>query len=222
MNDIQAVIFDLDGLLIDSEPLWEEAEMAVFARSGITITREACMKVKGMRVDESVRYILNMFPGATANPEKLTQQIQEKVIRLIAEKGKGMPGYIYILHFFRSRGIKVGLASASKMEVINAALQKLGISHHFEVIHSAEYEKYGKPHPGIFLTASEYLKIKPEQCLVFEDSLNGVIAARAARMRVVAVPEASLQTDPRFAIAHLVLPSLLHFKEHHLQHLNSL
>lgn len=222
MYDIQAVIFDLDGLLIDSEPLWEEAEMAIFARIGITITREVCMKVKGMRVDESVKYILNMFPGATANPEKLTQQIQEKVVRLIGEKGKGMPGYIYILHFFRSRGIKVGLASASKMEIINAALQKLGISHHFEVIHSAEYEKYGKPHPGIFLTASEHLKMKPEHCLVFEDSLNGVIAARAARMRVVAVPEASIQTEPRFAIAHLILPSLLHFKEHHLQQLYSL
>ena len=222
MNEIQAVIFDLDGLLIDSEPLWEEAEMRVFARYGITVTRDICLKVKGMRVDESVRFIKSLFPDIHGESAEITRQIQERVIRLIAEKGKGMPGYVYILHFFRSRGLKVGLASASKMEVINAAIQKLGISHHFDVIHSAEYEKYGKPHPAIFLTASEHLKVLPEQCLVFEDSLNGVIAARAARTKVVAIPEAGLQTDARFAIAHLILPSLLHFKEHHLVELNSL
>ena len=222
MNEIQAVIFDLDGLLIDSEPLWEEAEMAVFARYGFTVTRDICLKVKGMRVDESVRFIQALFPDSGTDAAKITRQIQEKVIRLIEEKGKGMPGYVYILHFFRSRGIKIALASASKMEVIRAALQKLGISHHFQLIHSAEFEKYGKPHPGIFLTASEQLRVLPEHCLVFEDSLNGIIAARAARMKVVAVPEPSLLSDPRFTIAHLILPSLLHFKEHHLQELASL
>lgn len=221
MKSIKAVIFDLDGLLIDSEPLWEEAERAVFARNGIAVTHEICQKVKGLRVDESVQVILGLFPGAAADPVKITQQIQEKVIRLMAEKGKGMPGYVYILHFFRSRGIKIALASSSQMEVIRAALQKLGISHHFEIIHSAEYEKFGKPHPGIFLSVAEKWKIPSEQCLVFEDSLNGVIAARAARMKVVAIPEPALQSDPRFTIAHLVLPSLLHFKEHHLHELAS-
>lgn len=221
MKSIQAVIFDLDGLLIDSEPLWEEAEQAVFARNGIAITREICQRVKGLRVDESVQVILGLFPGTAVDPKKITQQIQEKVIRLIAEKGKGMPGNVYILHFFRSRGIRIALASSSRMEVIRAALQKLGISHHFEMIHSAEYEKFGKPHPGIFLSVADQWKISPEQCLVFEDSLNGVIAAKAARMKVVAIPEPALQNDPRFTIAHLVLPSLLHFKEHHLHELAS-
>ncbi|MGC8865174.1 MAG: hexitol phosphatase HxpB [Bacteroidales bacterium] len=221
MKSIQAVIFDLDGLLIDSEPLWELAEQAVFARYGITVTHEICQQVKGLRVDESVHVILGLFSRSDLDPVVIARQIQDKVIRLIAEKGKGMPGYVYILHFFRSRGIKIALASSSKMEVIRAALQKLGISHHFEFIHSAEYEKFGKPHPGIFLSVAQKWKIPPEQCLVFEDSLNGVIAARAARMRVVAIPEPSLQNDPRFTIANLVLPSLLHFKEHHLNELLS-
>lgn len=221
MRPMQAVIFDLDGLLIDSEPLWEEAERAVFARHGITVTREICLQVKGLRVDESVRFIQSLFPGNCTDPLLITRQIQEKVIRLIAEKGKGMPGYVYILHFFRSRGFKIALASSSQMEVIHAAMQKLGISHHFEFIHSAEYEKFGKPHPGIFLSVAEKWNILPEQCVVFEDSLNGVIAARAARMKVVAIPEPALQNDPRFTIAHLVLPSLLHFKEQHLHDLAS-
>jgi sugar-phosphatase len=213
---INAAIFDLDGLLIDSEPLWEEAETNVFARLGITVTKEICLKVKGYRVDESIRFICNLNPQFSPDVAQIERDILYEVKRLIHEKGKGMPGGVYILHFFRARGMKIALASSSKMEIIQEALKKLGISQNFHFIHSAEYEEYGKPHPGIFLTAAKKMGVEPAHCLVFEDSLNGVIAAKAARMKVVAIPEEAAKTDPRFALADLILNSLLQFKEEHL------
>lgn len=215
---IKAAIFDLDGLLIDSEPLWEEAETNVFARLGITVTKEICLKVKGYRVDESIRFICNLNPHFLPDYSKIERDILFEVKRLILEKGKGMPGGVYILHFFRARGMKIALASSSKMEIIQEALKKLGISQNFHFIHSAEFEEFGKPHPGIFITAARKLGVDPVNCVVFEDSLNGVIAAKAARMKVVAIPEEAAKHDPRFSLADLTLNSLLQFKEEHLAH----
>jgi beta-phosphoglucomutase-like phosphatase (HAD superfamily) len=195
---IKAAIFDLDGLLIDSEPLWEEAEMNVFARLGILVTKDICMKVKGLRIDESIKYICSLFPVTNPDYKKLETDIMFEVKRLILEKGKGMPGGVYILHFFRARGMKIALASSSKMEIIQSALKKLGISQNFHFIHSAEYEEFGKPHPSIFITAAKNLGVNPTECVVFEDSLHGVIAAKAARMKVVALPEEASRNDQRF------------------------
>ncbi|MDO9511000.1 MAG: hexitol phosphatase HxpB [Bacteroidales bacterium] len=217
---IKAAIFDLDGLLINSEPLWESAETNVFARYNIEVTPEICQKVKGFRVDESVVHILKMFKNNDLNPDLIERQIMDEVKELILTHGKALPGSSYILHFFESRKIPIALASSSKMEIIEAALERLGLRNNFSSIHSAEFETYGKPHPSIFLSAAESLGVHPSDCVVFEDSLNGLIAARAARMKVVAVPEKEFLQDKRFSIAHYILPNLLAFKEAHLDILN--
>ena len=221
MANFNTVIFDLDGLLIDSEPLWEEAETQVFARYGVHITKDICLKVKGFRVDESIRLIHRLFPFPNPDFTFIEQQILEEVKRLIREKGKGMPGCVYILHFFKSRNFKLALASSSKLEIIYTALEKLNIEQHFDCIHSAENEPFGKPHPGIFLTAASRLQSDPSSCIVFEDSLNGVIAGRAARMTTVAIPDPEVFEHKGFGIAHLRLTSLLQFKELHLYSLGN-
>ncbi len=219
MNTIKAAIFDLDGLLIDSEPLWEEAETNVFTRHGIEVTKEICQKVKGFRVDESIHYIYHLKPFPNPDFKRIEENIVSEVRRLIETKGKGMPGCVYILHFFRSRGIRMALASSSRMDVIQTALDRLGIKHHFDFVHSAGSEPYGKPHPGIFLTTAATLAVSPSECIVFEDSVNGIIAAKAARMRAVAIPDPTVSQHPVFAIADLQLASLLQFKEQQLNQL---
>lgn len=217
---IKAAIFDLDGLLINSEPLWEQAETNIFARYHMKVTPELCQKVKGFRVDESVIKLLQIFNRSDLNPSLIERQIMDEVKNLISTKGKAMAGSSYIMHFFESRKIPMALASSSKMEIIDAALEKLGLRNHFSSIHSAEFETYGKPHPGIFITAADNLGINASECVVFEDSFNGLLAARSARMKTVGIPEPANINNPHFSIAHLLLPNLLAFKEAHLELLN--
>lgn len=212
----KAVIFDLDGLLIDSEPIWEESEQSVFKRYEVNVLMEWCHQIKGNRVDEAVKSIIRLSNRSDLDALIIEQQIVAEVIRLIGLKAKGMPGYMYILHFFKSRGWLVSLASASKMPVIEAALAKLGCSALFDEIHSAEFEEFGKPHPAVFLTTADKLGVKPQNCLVFEDSINGMIAGKAARMKVVAIPPVELINDVRYSLADAILPTLLAFKEMNL------
>ena len=107
----------------------------------------------------------------------------------------------------RSLGLKVAVASSSSEELIAAALDRLGLRG-LDAVRSAAPETYGKPHPAVLLSTARELGLDPTACVVLEDSLNGVIAAKAARMRCVAVPEADQLEDPRFAIADVRLPSL--------------
>ena len=104
--------------------------------------------------------------------------------------------------------LKVALASSSAYRVIRAVVERLGLADAFDLIYSAEEEEYGKPHPGVYLTTAHRLGVAPTRCLAVEDSLNGVLAAKAARMKCVAIPEAEARHDPRFAIADTVLDSL--------------
>ena len=103
----------------------------------------------------------------------------------------------------------MALASSTPHRLIRTVLDHIGLSHSFEVISSAEDERYGKPHPAVFLTAADALAVPPERCLVFEDSPAGVLAAKAAKMRCIAVPEESERASPLIAIADLVLDSLV-------------
>ena len=108
----------------------------------------------------------------------------------------------------------MALASSSSMSLIEAVVDKLNIRMYFDVLWSAEFEPYGKPHPGIFLTTAAKLQVDPKECIVFEDSINGVISAKAARMKCIAIPEEATFNDPRFAIADSKLRSL---KEYQLE-----
>jgi sugar-phosphatase len=104
--------------------------------------------------------------------------------------------------------VRVALASSSAYRLIRAVTERLGLADSFDCVYSAEEEEYGKPHPGVYLTAARRLGVAPTQCLAVEDSFNGVLAAKAARMKCVAVPEPAQRRDPRFCIADVVLDSL--------------
>lgn len=208
ISESKAIIFDMDGLLINSEPYWKIAEKKVFRKLGLTLTDTLLQQVMGFRLSEVVTHWYQYQPWQNPNFEQTENEILECVEILIQEHAEAMPGVYELLAFLAAQNIPMALASSSAMSLINMVIDKLAINRYFDVVCSAEIEPYGKPHPGIFLTAAKKLNAIPSNCLVIEDSINGVIAAKAARMKCVSVPELASASDKRFAIADLQLASL--------------
>jgi sugar-phosphatase len=216
---INTVIFDMDGLLVDSEPLWGIAMREVFSTVGVSLAPELTHLTTGLRTKEVVSYWHNHFKWNAKSPEQVTGEIIDSVTHKILHEGQGMEGLAYILDFFRSRNFNIGLASSSPMSLIQAVLQHLDIRSAFQAVVSAEYEPYGKPHPAVYLACAGELNASPLNCLAFEDSVTGMIAAKAARMKVVVVPEIHKRTDPKFILADMKLDSLLQFGDEQLESL---
>lgn len=210
---IEAVIFDLDGLLIDSEPLWQEAEILIFKQVNLVLTSELCRQTQGLRIDEVVDYWYRQYPWTNLSKLEVEELIVNKVIELIHLKGQPLPGVSQAIAFVKNQNVKIALASSSTSQIIQAALQKLNLTEVFVEIYSAESEMLGKPHPGVYSTTAQKLNVPPQSCLALEDSLNGVLAAKAAHMKCVAIPEAIQQKNPQFAIADLILKSLEEFNQ---------
>lgn len=204
----RALIFDMDGILIDSEPLWHRAEIAVFAEAGLALTAEDCLRTTGLRVDATVGFWCERFPRLASSRDALVAAILERLIALVREEGEAKPGIAEALAFARRAGLRLALASSSPYAVIEAVLARLGLSSAFEVIHSAEEEERGKPDPAVYLTTARKLEVDPADCVAIEDSPNGLLSAKAAGMRCIAIPEPALREDRRFALADAVLSGL--------------
>lgn len=204
-----AVIFDLDGLLIDSEPLWVRAEMEVFAAAGIPLIEADCARTKGLRIDDVVGY-WQAHPRGPFSRSALDVQraLVDRVVELVRAEGRAQPGIAIAIERARARGAKLALASSSPPAVIDAALARIGLDHTFPVVQSALDEPFGKPHPAVFLRTAARLEVSPLRCIVLEDSMTGVIAAKAARMGCIAVPFDHPHHEARFALADAVIPSL--------------
>ncbi len=202
---IKAVIFDMDGLLIDSEPFWQQAEMEVFKEVGIHLTLEMCLQTTGLRIDEVTQYWFNKQPWEGTALHTITNKIVDTVIHKIQTEGVMKEGVFQTLEFFKQQNIPMAIASSSYHRLINAVVEHLNISHYFQHLVSAEDDIYGKPHPSVYIRTAEKLGVPPTTCLVYEDSFNGVLAAKAARMKTVAIPEVK---DARFIIADKILHSL--------------
>lgn len=210
---LRAAIFDLDGLLIDSEPLWQLAEVEVFARAGLHITTQECTQTMGYRIDEAVAYWAKKQPWVGYTNAQVVAMVVERLKELMTERGKPLPGVMHTLDFFESRNIPMAVASSSNLDIIEHALAILGIRQRFQVVCSAQFEDYGKPHPQVFIKAAQLLNVSPDECVVFEDSFFGLIAAKAAKMKAVAVPEHQHLQNPKFAFADVILPSLESWNE---------
>jgi sugar-phosphatase len=212
-SQINAVIFDMDGLLIDSEPLWDLAMIDVFAQVGLELSEKEFLELHGMRIDSGVEYCYEKRPWSGPSPQEVTNRILEGVTALITAQGSAMEGALEAIGFFRQRGIPLGVASSSPHAIINANISALGVEGCFDVICSAENERYGKPHPAVYISTADKLGIHRRQCLVFEDSIFGLLAAKAAEMTCICVPDHTITDDKRLAIADMVLPSLADFDE---------
>lgn len=210
----RAVLFDMDGLLIDSEPLWQRAEIEVFGTAGMPLQPADCRRTTGLRIDEVVAFW--RAQGRLALPADapdraaldLGARIVDRVIDLVRSEGALCPGARDAIAFFAATGLPLGLASSSALRLIDAVLAHFALRAHFTAITSAQDEPLGKPHPAVYLRAAAALGVPPTACLALEDSPSGVIAAKAARMTCIAVPTPEDRADRRVQAADLVLGSL--------------
>ena len=208
---LNTVIFDMDGLLIDSEPLWGEAATEIFDRYGFQLTPAQYATTTGMRTKEFVEWWFVHHKIDTRHYADAERDILQTVVDKVSAKGKPMQGVAHVFNFFIERGFKIGLATSSGNNLINVVVDKLGIRKYLQAIESAAELPYGKPHPQVYLNCAQALGSHPTECICFEDSFNGIIAAKAARMRCVAVPAAHDRHNLKFNAADLKISSLQNF-----------
>ena len=210
MNPLKfkAAIFDMDGLLIDSEILWQKAEMSVFSTVGLILDHNDCRQTTGMRIDRVVEYWYEKIPWDGKSLNTVTIEIVDEVKKLILMEGKPLPGALETINLCKNLHLSLGLASSSPYDLIEVVLDTLGLSTSFAVICSAEGEKNGKPDPAVYLSTARKLNVQPEDCCALEDSVNGLKSAKNAGMFCIAVPHPAEFSRPEFDSADCKLHSL--------------
>lgn len=214
---VLAAIFDMDGLLIDSEPLWDRAELDIFASLGVDLTRRHELPdTLGLRIDQTVRMWYETLPWNGPDQQEVTQRIIARALALVEETRPLLPGVEQALQLCREQGLKIALASASPLHMLERVLEMFNLRHYFDQIASAEHLPYSKPHPQVYLDAAAQLGIDPLNCVALEDSFNGMVASKAARMRSIVVPAAEHRDDARWALANVRLDDLTQLAAGHL------
>ena len=219
---IKSVIFDMDGLLLDSEFFWQKMEIELISKVGINITPEMQKSTIGFRSDEMIRYWYNFQPWENPDFKKMEDEYENSVLNFYINESELMDGAIYIIEFFKMKKLKIGLASSSTTNLIKTFLNKFNLDSMFDVIYSAEFEEHGKPHPGVYIKTAELLDTHPASCIAFEDSFVGLLAAKAALMKTVVVPDHKHRGENKFIIADLQLDTLKHFTEKDFERINNL
>ncbi len=211
IKNFEAVIFDMDGVLIDSEPLWKIAMEAVFKEVGCSLTKKDFQKTVGLRIDEVIEYWYEQVGWDNATPKQVEERIVQRMVDLITEHGEPLPGVVETIDYLNANQVPIGLGTSSYKVLIETVLNVLGIREQFNEVHSAEDEDYGKPHPAVYMTVAKRLNVDPTKCLVIEDSLNGIISAKAARMTTVCIPEKTHHPEPKLMVADYRFDDMLLF-----------
>jgi HAD superfamily hydrolase (TIGR01509 family) len=203
---IEAVIFDLDGVLLDSEQLWDEAREQLARERGGRWHENAQRDMMGMSSPEWSRYMHDVI-GLPEPPEEISREVVERLAKLYGEHLPVVPGAREAVERLAARWL-LGLASSSNRELIDLALELLGVKHLFKATVSSEEVPRGKPAPDVYLEAARRLGVEPTRAAAIEDSENGILAAKAAGMRVIAIPNRHFPPDGEaLAAADVVLDS---------------
>ena len=211
---LRAVILDMDGLLIDTEPVWRVAQAEVFAGLGVQLTEQELLDSTGQPTEDLIPLWRQRAPAGDRglSDARVADQITDRIIAHVKAEGEPMPGVTDAIALFRRHGLALAIASSSPRRLIDAVCDRLGLRD-IDVRCSGAEEAHGKPAPDVYLTAARRLGRLAAECLAIEDSPNGVLAAKSAGMRCVAVPDPLLSADPRFDTADLVLDSLTAFDQ---------
>jgi len=202
------VIFDLDGVLIDSENFWQQTEKLLFRELGIELTDELLLQTRGLRTEEMIRHWMSLFPINSVTPRELIRRYDSRMVETMRTTVPLMEGAEEAIRFFQGKKLTLALATCSAHEIIDAVMEKHGLMKHFSLVVSAADNMPGKPHPEVYLRTAERLGVDPLTCLAIEDTFFGVISARAARMKVLAMPDPGEFDQPRFAAADMKIRSL--------------
>ncbi len=209
----------MDGLLLDTEPLWGMSMLQVAEKHKIPITAQRFKETTGLRIYEVTDHWAIHYPWEGRSSKEVAEEILDEIIASSKSHATVMRGVEQTLQLLRQHKFKIGLASSSPARMIHELVDHFGITHYFDVITSADVVDLGKPHPAVFLHCAAELGSRPNQCVVLEDSVNGMIAGKAARMKVIAIPEEIHFDDPRFSIADARLRSMEDFDLGMLKHL---
>lgn len=210
---ITTVLFDMDGVLIDSEGFWQQAEEEVFTSVGAIWDEEIALQTQGKTTRAVTEIWYEMFPWEGKTIEEVEQAVIDRVEELIRAEGQIKEGVLQTLTFLKERGIKIGLATNSPEVLINTALERLGIRDFFQTIVSVEHVEHGKPAPDVYLRAASNLGSLPSECIVIEDSFTGATAGKNANMIVIAIPDKEQYNQERFDIADFKLSSMVLLNE---------
>ncbi|MGH7900519.1 MAG: HAD family hydrolase [Thermodesulfobacteriota bacterium] len=203
---IKAVIFDMDGVIINSEPLWEKTERILLSRRDIEYNPTYRDKIVGLNQNDSASLLKDTFKL----PESIQALIDERVGILISiyEKELGLiPGVFSLASELKETGFLLALASSSPYKVVEFVIDKFSLNKCFQVVVSGDMIELGKPNPDIYLYAAKTLRVNPNECVAIEDSINGVKSAKSAGLFCIAIPDKRL-TQKDFQIADLVVDSL--------------
>lgn len=212
----KAIIFDMDGLLVHTEPFWVQAQIEILSGLRVHINETTCAQTKGLRIDEVVQHYYNLQPWSGTDIMETALLIAKRVSSLFQEKGELLPGVHHALHIARSLNIPIALASSSPHFLITDLLKHSNISSFFDLIVSAQDDAFGKPHPAVYIRTAQLLGLPATECMAIEDSFFGVLAAKSARMSCIVVPE---HPHPQWIIADHCLSSLEDIHIHHFQSL---
>lgn len=186
LDNIDAVIFDMDGTLIDSMWMWEQIDIDYLARFGYTLPADLQESIEGMSFKETADYIQKRF-NIPEDTDTMMKTWIEMAYEFYRTKVDFKPGAREFLTELKRRGIKIGMATSNAMELVDVVLDHLDAHSYFDEIHVSSEVKHGKPFPDIYLLVAEKLGVSHDRCLVFEDILPGIRAGRAARMKVCSV-----------------------------------
>jgi HAD superfamily hydrolase (TIGR01509 family) len=204
---IVAVVFDLDGVIVDSEQVWDEVREAYVRETGGTYTDESARDMMGMSSPEWSRYMAEALrvPGT---PEEINAAIVERMLARYGEAPPLLPGALEAVRRVGA-SVPLAIASSSNRELIDVVLRASGLAADFRATVSSEEVPRGKPWPDVYLEAARRLGVDPVRCGAVEDSHNGIRSAKAAGMRVVAVPNAHYPPDDEaLELADVVVPSI--------------
>jgi beta-phosphoglucomutase family hydrolase len=204
----QAVIFDMDGLMIDSERLHHRSFADVLGQYGVTpeLNEKGIAHIQGISAGANWERFKKLY-RFEADTRELTKKKQEIQLTLLCEGVSAMPGLIKLLQDLRKHHFKTAVASSSTRAHIDLVIKSLSISSLFDALTSGDEVVHGKPDPDIFLKAASKLGVDPKSCVVLEDAVHGIRAAKAANMYAIAVPNEFTEYED-FSIADMVIPSL--------------
>lgn len=193
LTNIKAVIFDLDGTLVDSMWMWKQIDIDFLSQYGIPLPVDLQHNIEGMSFTESANYFKETFQ-IPDSIEAIKQKWNEMALDIYCTKVPLKKGVLEFLEHCKQKGIKMGIATSNSVELVHTIIKVLKIDEYFQTVKTSCEAKKGKPAPDIYLLAAKELEVNPSDCLVFEDIIVGIQAGLSAGMKVCAVnDEYSLQ-----------------------------